>query len=140
MHNMRAMLFKQFGVFLSNSQDVFLRYIFFKTVPTSIGLQSAVSLSLNMIKFLCLIVKYEVNLWYTNCSSGIVFPQNRKEMIMKSFLKAIFVYLELPIEIILLSITLMERSQHSKMLVFFFEVMELIWTITDSWFYRLVYE
>lgn len=51
---------------------------------------------------------------------------------MKSFLKAIFVYLELPIEIILLSITLMERSQHSKMLVFFFEVMELIWTITDS--------
>lgn len=62
MHNMRAILFKQFGVFLSNSQDVFLRYIFFKTVPTSIGLQSAVSLSLNMIKFLCLIVKYEVNL------------------------------------------------------------------------------
>lgn len=51
---------------------------------------------------------------------------------MKSFLTAIFVCLELPIEIILLYITSMERSQHSKMLVFFFEVMELIWTITDS--------
>lgn len=76
--------------------------------------------------------KYEVNLRYTNCISGFVFPQNRKEMIMKSFLTAIFVCLELPIEIILLYITSMERSQHSKMLVFFFEVMESIWTITDS--------
>lgn len=53
-------------------------------------------------------------------------------MITKWFLTAIFVYLELPIEIILLSTTSMERKRHSKMLVFFFEAMELIWTITGS--------
>lgn len=53
-------------------------------------------------------------------------------MITKSFLTAIFVYLELPIEIILLSTPSMERKLHSKKLVFFFEAMELIWTIIGS--------
>lgn len=77
-------------------------------------------------------VKCEVNVQYTNCISAFVFPQHRKGMIMKSFLTAIFVYLELPIEIILLYTTSMGRSQRSKMLAFFFGVTESIWTITDS--------